>query len=150
MWQFFFFLQNCIYLRKQPYCTTKSFVVEGIQRSDPWNFPKFYNSCMETWKIGTFWSYFEFWSQIVGFIFITKLRLFPKKAFLKTNLFLVERIWSSKPPSLSKNTQKLHKSFKNLNFQVFCQFRSTFDGFFQHKLNYLFKEASWTTNFFLV
>ena len=29
------FLRNCIYLRKQPYWTTKSFVVEGIQRSDP-------------------------------------------------------------------------------------------------------------------
>ena len=27
------FLQNCIYLRKQPYWTTKSFVIEGIQRS---------------------------------------------------------------------------------------------------------------------
>ena len=33
----FFFLQNCIYLRKQPYWTTKSFAVYRIQRFDPRN-----------------------------------------------------------------------------------------------------------------
>ena len=32
-----FFLQNCIYLRKQSYWTTKSILVEGIQRCDPRN-----------------------------------------------------------------------------------------------------------------
>ena len=32
-----FFLQNCIYLRKQPYWTTKSFTVDRIQRFDPRN-----------------------------------------------------------------------------------------------------------------
>ena len=30
-----FILQNCIHLRKQPYWITETFVVEGIQRSDP-------------------------------------------------------------------------------------------------------------------
>ena len=32
-----FFLQNCIYLRKQPYWTTKSFAVDRIQRFNPRN-----------------------------------------------------------------------------------------------------------------
>ena len=57
-----------------------------------------------------------------------------KEASTTTNLFLYERLQHSKPPSLSKSTQKLHKSFKNLTFQVFCPFRSKFDAFFQHKL----------------
>ena len=36
-----------------------------------------------------------------------------------TNFFLFERLRHSKPPSHSKNRQKLHKMFKSLNFQVF-------------------------------
>ena len=112
------------------------------------------NEIIRGWKYLTFWSVksSEIWQKLhenvknryilklLSFLvanctfFHQKLRLFPKKALLTTNLFLVQRLWSSKPPRLSKITQKRHKYFKKWVILCFCQFRSKFDAFFQHQL----------------
>ena len=44
-----------------------------------------------------------------------------KEASTTTIFFVFERLQHSKPPSLSKSTQKLHKSFKNLNLSIAVQ-----------------------------
>ena len=71
------------------------------------------------------------------------------KASTTINLFLFERLQHFKPSSLSKSTQKLHKSYKQCFFLCFCQFRSEFDAFFNTNCFYLFEETSTTTHLFL-
>ena len=83
------------------------------------------------------------------FFFITKFRLFPKKAFLKTNLFLVGRLWNSKPPRFSKVTQKLHEVFKIWNFFGFVYLGQNLMHFSNTKCFYLLKKTTTTTNLFL-
>ena len=78
---------------------------------------------------------------ILAFFSFGNCVCFSKKASQTTNFFLVERLHFSKPPSFSEKRQKLQKFF---------QFRSEFDAFFETNCIFLFEEASWTTNFFLV
>ena len=97
------------------------------------------NEIIRCWSYLTFWSTksLEIWQKLLKkmknwyilkfssilvancafFFFSRKLRLLLNK-YLTTNLFLVERLYFSKPPSFSKSTQKLQKIFKNLNFLV--------------------------------
>ena len=67
-----------------------------------------------------------------------------------SNCFLVERLWDSKPPSLSKNRQQLHKIFKNVSFQVFLSISVWIWCFSSTNCFYLFKEDSWPTMFSLL
>ena len=96
-------------------------------------FRKVHKNCRKFSKFDIFCIFVSFGLKLMHFFKTNSFYLF-KKASTTTHWFLFERLEHSKPPSLSKSTQKLHKSFKNLNFHVLCQFRFKFDAFFQHKL----------------
>ena len=127
------------------------------------------NGIICVWKYLTFWSMksfrnltkvswkreksvqFELLSFLVAncaFSSFQNFVYFLKKAFLTTNLFIVERLWNFKLPRFSKITQKLHKILKIWIFCVFVNFGQNFMHFFNTNCFYLFKEATTTTILF--
>ena len=75
-----------------------------------------------------------FGALFVRFFSSRKLCLHINKSLLDNEFVPCWTSFIFKQPNFSKSTQKLHKVFKNLYFWYFCQFRSEFDAFSQHKL----------------
>ena len=96
----------------------------------------------------------EFLSNLIAILafFIIKQRLFLKQKPLRQQIRpLLNVHYYSNPPGLSENRQKLYENFENLIFfGIFVSFGPNLRRFSKTKGIYVFEEASWTTNFFLV
>ena len=99
-------------------------------------FRKVHKNRIKLSKTWIFWCFCLFRFEFDAF-FKNKL-LFPlQKSPRTTNIFLVERLRHSKPPSLSKNRQKLHEIFKNLKFLGFLSFSVWIWGIFTNQIAFI-------------
>ena len=128
-----FFHANCFYLCNETTETTNLSFTERLQHSKPSCLPKSSQKLHKIYKNLIFCIFVSFGLNLMHFFNTNCFYLF-KEASTTTNLFLFKRPYHYKPPSFSKKRQKVHKSFKNQNFQVFGQFRSEFVAFFSTQI----------------
>ena len=138
---FFFSVENLVDFLTKASLTTNLFLVERLYFFKPPSFSKSTQQLHKIFKNLNFWYFCQFRSEFDAF-FHHKLLLTLQKSPRTTNCFLVERVWDSKLPSFCKNTQKLNKIFKNLNFLVFfVNFGVNLMHFSGTNCFYLFKKA---------
>ena len=111
------------------------------------DFRKVHKNCIKFSIIRIFGIFVSFGLNLMHFFNINCSYL-SKETTTTTNLFLTERLQHSKPPSLSKSTQKLHKISKIWFFCIFVNFGVNLMHFFNINCFYLVKETTTTTNLF--
>ena len=117
----FFIEKLSLFLKKSLPDNQFVFLLNVFEIRSHQGFPKFHKNCIKFLKTRIFCVFVNFGQILMHFFKTNCFHLF-KDATATTSLLLSECLQHSKPPNFSKSTQKLHKSFKNPNFQVFCQF----------------------------